>query len=396
MSKYGPFWQQREFDRILSQMQSTFELLEKIPAPMLESLRAFEDLSRRYSFPDEYLNMSKKLLMGIDKSNFASVLNVTDRIDKSYVRAFEALQSDMLSTLAAAPSAPSAINYVSTSVTESFANVEALARSFSLAESAIPALLRYHDPFEQFVSDKLLAASPASLIFQENMASAIEQAAKMFQDLSYVSEMSALMAPELLESVLQLPRSNIFEELGEELVSVDLEDDQVNVVVSVESSLTNQVVEVGTRLVQLVYELNMEAERHGETPVFKPTTKTMMAFHQVPSTVVSDEIGFHEIVDALYFLLYEGSGYGARLTGRFEDDRLKPLWLLKDLRSGARHDLNHGKNKDVVKKMRSVGKAYEKLIDTPTVKSENELKQAQLSLYKYLADMLNDLWLNGD
>ena len=105
MSKYGPYWQQREFDRILSQMQSNFELHEKIPAPMLESLCAFEDLSRRYSFPAEYLNMSERLLMGIDKSNFASVLNMIDRIDKPYVRAFESLQCDMVSTLAAATSA---------------------------------------------------------------------------------------------------------------------------------------------------------------------------------------------------------------------------------------------------------------------------------------------------
>jgi len=396
MSKYEPFWQQRELERLLSQMRPTFDVLSQIPPSYFDNLRAFEDLSRKYSFPTEYLSLSEEILKGINTSDLVSSLSMFDRIDKAYVSAFESLHKDMASTFAAVASATSAIDIVSALISESLANAEALAKSYSLAESGIAALLRYHDPFEKFATDKLFAASAASLAFQENTASAIAEAARLLPDLSYVSELSAIMAPELLESVLHLPRINVFEELGEELVLVDLEDSQADVVAAVEGSSANRVVEVGGRLVRRVFELNTEAERRGKKPVFTPTTRTMMAFHQVPSTVASDEGGFLEVVDALFFLLYEGSGAAARLTERFEVDRLQALWLLKHLRLGARHDLDHGKPKEATRKMRSVGEAYEELVGVPVPKSKAEWQQAQQALYERLAEMLDDLWLNSD
>lgn len=396
MSKYDTFWQQRELERQLSKMRPALNMLNKLPPSYFESIRAFEDLSRKFAFPPEYLKLSEEILRSINTSNLVSSLAVFDRIDMTQISALKSLHMNMASILAATVGTKTAIDRVSVSLSESLAKAEALAKSYSLSESAIAVLTRFHEPFAKFAGDKLGAANAASLAFKENTASVIAEAAQLIPDLSYVSELSALMAPKLLDCVLEVPTVNVFHELGEELILVDLDDSQTNVVAAIEESSASQVVDIGGRLVQRVFELNSEAERRGGEPVFSPTTKTMMAFHIVPSTVASNEGGFLEIIDALFFLLYEGSGSGRRLTNRFEADRLDALWLLKHLRLGARHDLDHGKTKDVTKKMRSVGEAYEELIGMCSPKSRYDWQQAQQVIYERLAGMLDDLWLNGE
>jgi hypothetical protein len=393
MKKHDPLWQYRELDRVLAQMRPAFDLQKLFPSSYFDGLHAFEVLSRKFSFPVEYLNLSNQLLGAINIADLQSSMMAFDRINKDYFGAFEALHHNMESTFAALVGATSAIDVVSNSLSESLASAEALARSYSLADAGVEALLRYHEPFEKFARSYLVdASSGASAVFQKNSASLISEAARLLPDLSYVSEMSALLGPGLLEGLLDLPRANVFEELRVDLDYLNLEDDKVDVVVAVGESASGQVVEIGGRLVRRVYDLNIESERLGEKPVFAPTTKSMMAFHQVPSTVVSDEGSFLEVVDSLYFLLYEGSGDAARLTSKFEQERLEALWLLKQLRLGARHDLDHGKPKDVERKKRAVGAAYEKLIGMPTPKMKSDWQRVQKSLYDCLATMLDDLW----
>jgi len=394
MSKYDLLWQQRELERLLSQMRPTFDLLAHLPPAHFENMRAFEDLSRRFTFPLEYLTLNDEILKSLDTANLAASLPSIYEIDKSFFGAFEAIQQQMVSTFSAIDSATSAMEAVSASIAESLAGAEAMAKCFSLGAVDIAVLLRAHDSFVSFALGRVASASGASGIFQKNTASAIAEAAQILPELSYVSELSALMAPRVLKSLIDLPSVNLFEELDAELVLVDLEGNEADVVAAVEGSSASRVVDVGGRLVQRVYEMNTEAERRGEKPLFKPTTKTMMAFYRVPSTVASEEAVFLEVVDALYFLLYEGSGDGARLTESFSPDRLEALWLLRHLRLGARHDLDHGKPKEVTKKARTVGEAYEDLIGVPIPKTKAEWQGAQSALYEKLAEMLDDLWLN--
>lgn len=395
MSKYDPLWQQRELERLLFQLRPTFEIPNQLPSSYFESIRAIEDLSRRFSFPLDYLNLADDIQKSFNMSQIAASLPSIYRIDKTYCEAVEAIQQQMASTFSAVESAASIMKDISSSITESLAGVEALTKSFSLGGADIAVLLRAQDSFDDFALRKLTSASKASLVFQENTALAIAEAARLLPGLSYVSELSVLMAPQELKSLARLPYVNLFEELDEEIDHFDLENEETDVVVAIKGSSATWVVKIGSRLVQRVYEMNTKAERRGEKPVFKPTTKTMMAFHRVPSTVASEERVFLDVVDELYFLLYEGSGNGSRLTEQFSSERLNALWLLKHLRLGARHDIDHGEPKDVSKKSRSVGEAYEELIGMPVPKSKTDWQRAQKVLYEKLEKMLNDLWLSG-
>ena len=154
---------------------------------------------------------------------------------------------------------------------------------------------------------------------------------------------------------------------------------------------------MGARLVQLVYDLNLEAEREGEVPVFKPTTKTLMACAVIPSRVAFDSASFNEVTDHLFFLLYEGSGSAERLTARLDERRLNALWTLKHLRLGSRHDIDHGTEQDAEKKNRQVGEAYKRLVGSVAPRSRNEWMSAQVALYKELVEMLEQVWFGeGD
>ena len=154
---------------------------------------------------------------------------------------------------------------------------------------------------------------------------------------------------------------------------------------------------LGDRLVQLVYDLNVEAEREGKAPLFKPTTKALMACAVIPSRVAFDSTSFNEVTDHLFFLLYEGSGSAQRLTARLDERKLTALWTLKHLRLGSRHDIDHGTERDAEKKNRQVGEAYKQLVGSVAPRSKNEWMNAQVALYKKLVEMLKQVWFGeGD
>jgi hypothetical protein len=116
----------------------------------------------------------------------------------------------------------------------------------------------------------------------------------------------------------------------------------------------------------------------------------------IPTRVATDEQSFGEIVDQLYFLLYEGSGAASRLRERCSNDQLAALWRLKHLRTGVRHDVGHGGSKDVEKKNRQIGEAYKSLIAMVMPRSRPDWTRAQVALYGQLVEMLEFIWYEGE
>jgi hypothetical protein len=77
--------------------------------------------------------------------------------------------------------------------------------------------------------------------------------------------------------------------------------------------------------------------------------------------------------------------------------KLEALWRLKHLRLGFRHDVDHGSDRDVVKKNRQIGEAFKALINEVIPRDESEWRTAQVKLYQELIDMLEQIWYgDGD
>jgi hypothetical protein len=138
---------------------------------------------------------------------------------------------------------------------------------------------------------------------------------------------------------------------------------------------------LGYSITEQVFRINSLCESKGETPVFKPTSKTMRACSTIPSLIVSNETEFYLLIDYLFFLLYEGSGTAIRLISITNESLLDPLWKVKHLRLAARHDINHGSNREIEKKRAKIRDIYFSLIAKPLPTKQGDWQKAQLQIY---------------
>lgn len=184
-----------------------------------------------------------------------------------------------------------------------------------------------------------------------------------------------------------------FGSLDEELGALDFDAD-VDVATLVSLSTFATIARLGAGLVRYTAQLNREAERLGRAVVFKPTTEMTERAARLALRVADNETTFYSVVDDLYFILYEGSGAGARLVQLAEEDpqlgkpALEPLWTMKHLRLAGRHDIGHGKPSDIADKNANVGEAFTALIGVPVPRAKAEWKQAQIQLFRMLFEML--------
>ena len=147
----------------------------------------------------------------------------------------------------------------------------------------------------------------------------------------------------------------------------------------------------GVAIVELIYQINDSALRNGETSIFKPTNRGIYACSIIPTRIARNEQDFSEIIDHLYFLLYEGSRTAKRLTSFVDDESLDFLWLLKHLRLSFRHDIEHGSEKEIEKKHQNIATAYKKLIGKGQARTPKDWTLAQLALYENLVKMLGKI-----
>jgi len=160
---------------------------------------------------------------------------------------------------------------------------------------------------------------------------------------------------------------------------------------SFNGSLPVSIAHLGYAITKQIYKINSIFESNGQKPIFKPTSRTMMACGTIPSLVAQSEIDFSSIIDHLYFLLYEGSSAADRLTPIINESILQPLWKVKDLRLSERHDIDHGSTKDIEKKRSKISKTYISLIAKPLPIRPSDWQKAQLKIYIEIDLMLQKI-----
>ena len=148
-----------------------------------------------------------------------------------------------------------------------------------------------------------------------------------------------------------------------------------------DKSTPARICRLGFAITEQIFKINSICETDGKPPVFKPTSQTMRACAIIPSLVARNETEFYQLIDYLFFLLYEGSGTGNRLTSITNISALDPLWKVKHLRLAARHDIDHGSSREIEKKRAKIREAYISLIAQPLPIEQNDWKKAQLQIY---------------
>ena len=138
----------------------------------------------------------------------------------------------------------------------------------------------------------------------------------------------------------------------------------------------------------LVYEVNRGHSAAKGEDLFKMTTKSSNAIHSL-GIPCHDMSTYGDFVDALYFLVYEGSGSCNRLPSPPPDFAMD----VKFLRADVRHDLDHGSEKDVAKKIARNAAVFQKYSGkkTPEECGPDEFTSVQLRLLQALVQFLTDL-----
>lgn len=141
-----------------------------------------------------------------------------------------------------------------------------------------------------------------------------------------------------------------------ELLTCDAVEDETDTEAMTVVSPTALTVQCGRRVLNLVTQCNGAGKTSGKgEEIFKPTTRLLEAYHDLPWLSSTNRNDFANVVDCLYFIFYEGAGAD---NLRFLDKNGGPLthsdceliWCIKTLRNKwARHDVDHGNEKDIQK-----------------------------------------------
>jgi len=181
---------------------------------------------------------------------------------------------------------------------------------------------------------------------------------------------------------------NVFSDTNRQLAYLYRRDSDIDPYLAFETCAAVNTSTSGGAIVNLVFEINESEAGAMGSDLFKPTNKTLRASSVLTGTIARDERLFGDVVDSLYILLYEGSGHAKRLVGKLSDDELEALWLVKRLRTGLRHDIDHGQPGKVKRKRMQLAEDFRGLTGKPRPTSPAEWRMAQTALYDRVIDLL--------
>jgi hypothetical protein len=136
---------------------------------------------------------------------------------------------------------------------------------------------------------------------------------------------------------------------------------------AIKASPTAQTAELAGSVLLLVTQCNEASKIAGGSDIFKPTNRMLEAFARLPWGLATDKEQLGDIVDCLFWTLYEGAGdeklrflkdYGGWMDAAECDE----VFRIKFLRNKwLRHDPDHGKESKIVKGWEDVTGAIREL-----------------------------------
>lgn len=137
-----------------------------------------------------------------------------------------------------------------------------------------------------------------------------------------------------------------------------------------------------------IYKINKAySTAHGED-MFKLTNESAKALSDLHKPITGKD-AYGDFIDSLYFLVYEGSGSCTRLDSPPPDFAMD----VKFLRTALRHDVDHGDEKEIAKKMKRAGEVFQKYSSraTPEECGEEDFLPVQFAVLRGALEMLKDL-----
>lgn len=358
-----------------------------VKAALVGSLREFD-----FAISDQFSRLTKEIEADLQRStSFAKSMDRIAQLEKKRLddlflgyRRLEQIadkQHAMVSALAPVRQLEATL-----------ASIEAAARLFDVPAIHWSNSLSLVEDYEVFAFRQGKAVERDSALVAQRRMRVTELAGELLATSVTATELGAELTadepPDETSEVVRV-RPRLYGPLNQHLGFVYRVDLAVDVDPSVAAAIPTRICELGGVLVLLVARINHRSLLAGGRAVFRVTTRCLSASAIIPSFVTASEAAFGEIVDALYFLLYEGAGGTKnRLTDIVPDEVLAPLWRLKHLRLHYRHDIEHGDDRDIKKNYEKIATAFRSLCGRDLPSRPGEWTVAQVTLYSQLVGML--------
>lgn len=243
-------------------------------------------------------------------------------------------------------------------IRSALATLEASARLYSAPAAHWSNALSVVASYQRFAIRQAQKLDSDSAVVGERRARVTELAGGLLVSSLGVTEAMG-SEPNSFAPAIEPVKSRIFGPLNSHLGYVYRVTVEVDVDLAVAGALPAKICHLGSAIVATVVRINETLRRRGGDYLFYPTNRSLWAASVISSVVIGAERDFADVVDALFFLLYEGSGASSsRLASILSQEDLQPLWRLKHLRLHYRHEIEHGDSKEIAKKHQKVGTAF--------------------------------------
>lgn len=249
--------------------------------------------------------------------------------------------------------------------------------------SRLLAAPKAYTEFLQRTTD-LLAKAPSDKVASA-LRGSLNMAESQLLDISGTLSGFIVLPEDNDESVAARPLRAPFAQQEELLARERIEDEEdIHHLLSI--SDTAETVELSREVLHLVTLCNEASRTSIGNDIFKPTTRLLEVFAEMPWVVATDRKQIADIVDCLYFIFYEGAGkdqlrFMARHGGPLDDSDCDLIWCIKHLRNKwTRHDVDHGRERAIQKSWNDLAAKFRwlKLSTHPTEDAHFRLLQQRL------------------
>ena len=263
------------------------------------------------------------------------------------------------------------------------------------------------------LAQRLLAPHRNFVAFSQHTAERIEEAeseneVQSLQASLELADTQLIATSENLSDILAIPDDNIivsaepklilFYEQQQEIVDqVRSEHEDPSVLFA--TTNVAQVAANAHKVTSLIVKCNRVARTSGKDEIFKPTTKVLEVFSDLPLLLPTTENSFKDFVDYLYFLFYEGAGtdklrFLQGFGGPFDksDPICDLIWCIKHLRNKwARHNIERGSEGEIRKNWADLAGQFNRLNLDHYPVAESDFRELHARLLQNCVNFLEKL-----
>lgn len=331
---------------IVSQMITAMQREHRLFTEFVSAPRIYDDVIRQIA---QMRSLSESI---------SSPFQVFQQAMRSQASVFETLSTRVAALDAIRFSIPQfsqitlAWNVASIGLTERFKDIGLLARRELLSTRLLEVPNTYTE-FVRLTTERLVAAPTSDIAAR--LRGSLNLAEHQLLDIA--NAVSAFVeVPEDAEQPEGIRILNAPFEQQNELLNHEFVEDEDDTAALTMVSPTAQTVKRGRRVLELITQCNEAGKTSAfGVEIFKPTTRLMTVFNDLPWLSATDRFRFGDVLDCLYFIFYEGAGkdklrFLDKYGGPLADADCDLIWCVKHLRNKwSRHDADHGIEKDVHK-----------------------------------------------